>query len=323
VAVDAKPPTYDAKNENLGENLPAKVPPKPAQAVTPQASVPDKKPDPAATPAKPAAGGWMSDALAAVTGAAKGAPVDLAKAKDQLVSSLTHIKETAPTAIAEKLINGTVDQIGRTIESAKTSGASTSDFLGNMEQRWGNIALPVGLALMFFGGDMGKLAGGILAAAGGYNIYQRVQELGKPQAKNDLKAAAAIEATEKAKNPAFSIWSDEGFGKLAGLGFTPARLSVLRDLHAAILMGGSNTVHRAVIEGGAEELAKYTKDPRVIKAYYERLQAKMREMLPNLPQDAEKDYLGQESGWTDRTIGSVTGHPVEGPKYMKALQGAK
>lgn len=199
--------------------------------------------------------------------------------------------------IAEKAV--ATSQI---LGDAKTSGLAIDDLVGDMSNRWGNVAVLAGLALMFFGGSTGMLAGGLLAAAGGANIYGRVQNLGKPSTSDDLAAMQAL------KSQKIIPWTQQAYDTLAKSGIPSERLATLRDVHALVGLGGLNTANRQVLEKAQRSAWVMSGgDPAAVKSVTDRLLSEFKSKLPALPEGAEADTVGAEYGWMDKAVDTVTG----------------
>lgn len=310
--------------------------------VTPQAApVAPAKPEalPIAPPATPpVAGAGQPQASTALPKNEQGlTPAQLAaqraaeyKAKHQPpatpVAPQAAPAESKPLAtdVHTTLANTAIEQAGGSkidlLKGGAASGLQTDDLLGGMKERWGNIAVPLGLALMFFGGNMGKLAGGLLAAAGGANIYGRIQEMQKPETGQLLDRMSALKgAKDKDGNP-ITPFTNQAYEALAASGVTPAQLAVLRDVHAVTLIGGLDTMHKAIVdqcEKTAYQQAigrgmNQEEAMKSVQAVHTALIQRIRAGLPPTSEGAKTNYVGSETGLKDRISGWLGGDMLHG-----------
>jgi hypothetical protein len=93
---------------------------------------------------------------------------------------------------ANKAANASAESINKAIDDLvekDPKGSGFWDLLSSVDSAsWGNIALVGGLVMMVFGGDTGKLIGGLSMLAGGYNLYQRYNQLQTPETTKAFKA---------------------------------------------------------------------------------------------------------------------------------------
>ena len=244
------------------------------------------------------------------------APQQPAGLLDQLKSKAQSAAGSATNAIIEEAGGSKID----VLKGGAAAGMQTDDLLGSMKERWGNIAVPLGLALMFFGGNMGKLAGGILAAAGGANIYGRIQEMQKPETGALLDKMSALKGQKGKDGNPITPFTNQAYEVLAANGVTPAQLAVLRDVHAATLVGGLDVMHKAIVDqcekkAYEQAIARGENQEGAMKsvqAVHASLLQRIRAGLPPVPDGAKTNYVGSDTGLKDTLSGWIGSDMIHG-----------
>lgn len=166
---------------------------------------------------------------------------------------------------------------------ADPKGSGFTDWLTS---NWGNIAVPVGALLTMFGGDTGKLLGGIAMLAGGANIYDRYQTLTKdPVAQTAFKQYAA-----SGFNPATLAHIEKTLG--------PTYSQAARDGYAGARWGFASYVHGAYDRAGNNARAAYGLPAQ--KA------APVAAANSNWTNDWAAKSMDKLKGWKDNIFGSST-----------------
>lgn len=158
------------------------------------------------------------------------------------------------TAEVNKAINDGIKQVDADPEQKQ-------GFMDWALSSWGNIAVPVGALLMLFGGNVGRIVGGLAIAAGGANLYDRYKTLtGDP--------AAQTAALEYAK----SGFSKKKLEEIRAQ-FGPRIAQASQDYYGLMRYGFMEHVQSATVDAALRRYRAY--HPRATKAELDTLRQKL------------------------------------------------